>query len=189
MTTPVDEPPPLDRYRSYLHLLARMQLDRRLQGKLDPSDVVQQTLLQAHRARGQFRGHDAGQLAAWLRRILARNLTHAARDFTRAKRDVTRERSIEASLGDSAARLNQWLEDQQQSSPSQKAERHEQLLQMAEALDALPPFQREAIVLHYWQDWSLAEIARHLDRSSSAVAGLLHRGLKTMRATMPPPAE
>jgi RNA polymerase sigma-70 factor (ECF subfamily) len=178
-----EEQPSLDRYRSYLHLLASMQLDRRLRGKLDASDVVQQTLLQAHRARTQFRGDSPGQLAAWLRQILAHNLAHAARDYTRAKRDVTRERSFEASLGASAARLNQWVAAQQ-SSPSQKVERGEQLIQLAEALGTLPDAQREAIVLHYWQDWSLAEIGNHLDRSPSAVAGLLHRGLKKLRMTL-----
>ena len=178
-----EDQPSLDRYRSYLHLLASMQLDRRLRGKLDASDVVQQTLLQAHRARPQFRGESPGQLAAWLRQILAHNLAHASRDYTRAKRDVTRERSLEASVGASAARLNQWIEAQQ-SSPSQKAERGEQLLQLAEALDTLPEAQREAIVLHYWQDWSLAEIGTRLDRSPAAVAGLLHRGLKKLRGTL-----
>jgi RNA polymerase sigma-70 factor (ECF subfamily) len=183
MSETSDDQPPLDRYRSYLHLLASMQLDRRLRGKLDASDVVQQTLLQAHRAQAQFRGDSPGQLAAWLRQILAHNLAHASRDYTRAKRDVTRERSLEASLGASAARLNQWVAAQQ-SSPSQKVERSEQLLQLAEALDALPEAQREAIVLHYWQDWPLAEIGTHLGRSPAAVAGLLHRGLKKLRATL-----
>ena len=59
----------LDRFRSYLLLLA--QLDRQFQGKLDASDVVQQTLLEAHQGLAQFRGQDAGQKAAWLRQILA----------------------------------------------------------------------------------------------------------------------
>ena len=179
---PGDEPS-LDRYRSYLCLLARMQLGQRLQGKLDASDVVQQTLLQAHQAMGQFRGQDSGQLAAWLRQILAHNLAHVWRDFARAKRDVARERSLEASLDASAARLNQWLQDQQ-SSPSQKAERSELLLLLAQALDTLPEPQREAIVLHYWQDWPLARIGAHLGRSPAAVAGLLHRGLKKLRTTL-----
>jgi RNA polymerase sigma-70 factor (ECF subfamily) len=160
-----------------------MQLDRRLQGKLDASDVVQQTLLQAHRARGQFRGQSPGELAAWLRQILARNLAHAGRDYGRAKRDVARERSFEASLGASAHRLGQWIAAQQ-SSPSQKAERSEQLLQLAEALETLSEAQKEAIVLHYWQEWSLSQIAAHLGRSPSAVAGLLHRGLKKLRGTL-----
>lgn len=176
-------PQTLDRFRSYLRLLARMQLDRRLQAKLDPSDVVQQTLLHAHRARQAFRGQTDAELAAWLRQILARNLAHAVRDFGREKRNVARERSLQAELDASSARLAAWLAADQ-SSPSQRAVRNEQVLQMAEAIDALPEAQREAIELHYWQNWSLAEIAGHLGRSKPAVAGLLHRGLKTLKQQM-----
>jgi RNA polymerase sigma-70 factor (ECF subfamily) len=94
----------LERYRAYLRLLARMLLDPRLQSKLDPSDVVQQTLLQAHQARNDFRGRSEAELAAWLRQILARNLAHAVRDLGRAKRDIGRERSLEAALDASSAR-------------------------------------------------------------------------------------
>ncbi len=173
----------LDRFRSYLRLLARMELDRRLQAKLDPSDVVQQTLLQAHRARQAFRGQTDAELAAWLRQILARNLAHAVRDFGREKRNVARERSLQAELEASSARLEAWLAADQ-SSPSQRAVRNELVLRMAEAIDALPEAQREAIELHYWQNWSLAEIGRHLGRSKPAVAGLLHRGLKTLKQQM-----
>ena len=59
--------------------------------------------------------------------------------------------------------------------------RSERLLRLAEALEALPEAQREAVELHYWQGWSLAEIAAHLDRSTAAIAGLLQRGLKKLR--------
>src|SRR5262245_57466232 len=115
----------LEGYRSYLRLLARLHLDQRLQGKLDPSDVVQQTLLEAYQGLGQFRGQGEAQQAAWLRQILARNLANAVRDLGRARRDVRRERSLEAELADSAARLGVWLAAEQ-SSPSQHVERKEQ---------------------------------------------------------------
>jgi RNA polymerase sigma-70 factor (ECF subfamily) len=170
----------LERFRAYLRLLARMQMDPRLQGKLDPSDLVQQTLLQALQALDQFRGHSDRELAAWLRQILAHKMTNAARDLGRAKRAVARECSLEAALEQSSARLEAWLAAEQ-SSPSQEAQRKEQVLRMAEALAQLPEAQREALTLHYLQGWSLDDIGQYLGRSPAAVAGLIKRGLKQLR--------
>ena len=118
--------PNLERYRSYLRLLAEARLDRRLRAKLDASDVVQQTMLHAHRAWRQFRGTSDGELAAWLRQILARNLLHCVRDFRRAKRDVSCERSLAAACDESSARLEAWLAAEE-SSPSQQVQRTEPL--------------------------------------------------------------
>lgn len=170
----------LERFREYLSLLARLHVDPRLQSKLDASDIVQQTMLEAHEARGQFRGGSDGEWIAWLRQILVRNLSNALRDFGRAKRDVTREWSIQAAIDDSSSRLESWLAAEQ-SSPSQRAERSEQVLRLAEALAVLPADQRTVLELRHLQGRSLAEIARHIGRTPPAVAGLLHRGLKTMR--------
>ena len=173
----------LDQFRSYLKFLARVQLDPRVRVKVDDSDLVQQTLLAAHRAMGEFRGSTPDEMAAWLRQILARNLTHAIRDLHRDKRDIERERSLEALLSESSSRLEGWLADEQ-SSPSQRAERNERMLRVADAVEALPEAQRDAIALHYWQGWSPTEIAAHLDRSPAAVAGLLLRGLKKLRTVL-----
>jgi RNA polymerase sigma-70 factor (ECF subfamily) len=170
----------LERYRAYLCLLARCQLDGRWQDKLDASDLVQQTLLEAHQKREQFRGHTAAEEAAWLRQMLAHNLADAVRALGRARRDVALERSLDAALGASSCRLEQWLAAEQ-SSPSQHAVKNEQLLRLAAAIAQLPDGQRQAVVLHHLQGRSLAELAAHLDRSESAVAGLLHRGLKRLR--------
>jgi RNA polymerase sigma-70 factor (ECF subfamily) len=179
--TSQDGEQPLERFRSYLQLLARLHLDPRLRGKLDASDVVQQTLLQAHQAQEQFRGQTDGEQAAWLRQIMARNLAHAVRDFGRGKRDLAREQSLDAALDASSARLEAWLAAEQ-SSPSQRAERKEQAVALAAALEQLPEAQRDAVVLHYFQGCTVAEIGRQLNRSPEAVAGLLHRGLKQLRA-------
>lgn len=173
----------LERFRAYLRFLAQAQLDPRLQVKVDASDLVQQTFLQAYQALGQFRGQTEAELAAWLRQILARNLAHAARDFGRDRRDLDRERALAVSLDDSSSRLQCWLADDQ-SSPSDKADRNEQVVRLADALSALPDAQREALVLHYWHDWSAPEIARHLGRTTTAVAGLLKRGLQQLRQRM-----
>src|ERR1700740_2987619 len=90
----------LERFRGYLRLLAGLQLSPQLQAKLDASDLVQQALLRAYQAEGQFRGRTPAERAAWLRRILARTLADAVRDLHREKRDVNRERSLERALED-----------------------------------------------------------------------------------------
>jgi RNA polymerase sigma-70 factor (ECF subfamily) len=170
----------LERYRQYLALLARLQLDPRLRGKIDLSGVVQQTLLEAFQARSHFPAQDAAQQTAWLRRILANNLADEIRKLSTGKRDLHRERSLEAALAESSARLEGWLAAEQ-SSPSQQVQRQEQALRLAEALNRLPEAQREALVLQHWHGWSLADIARHLGRTPAAVAGLLKRGLRQLR--------
>jgi RNA polymerase sigma-70 factor (ECF subfamily) len=179
---PAEEGPgvALERFRDYLRLLARLQIEPRLQSKLDPSDLVQLTLLKAHQAQDQFRGQSTAEKAAWLRQILARTLANALRDLGRAKRDVGLERSLEGSLGASSSRLQVWLVADE-ATPSQQAERNEQLLQLAEAMAALPEIQREALLMRHCQGWSVADIGRHLGRSRAAVASLLRRGLKQLR--------
>jgi RNA polymerase sigma-70 factor (ECF subfamily) len=173
----------LENFRSYLRVLARMQLNPRLARKVDASDMVQQTLLQAHRAIDQFRGDSPAAMAGWLRQILARNLAHAHRDYTRDKRDMNRERSLEASLANSSMCLQRWLASDD-SSPSDQVMRAERLLALGAAVEELPEHQREAVIRHYFQQQSLAEIGEHLDRSPAAVAGLLHRGLKKLRENL-----
>jgi RNA polymerase sigma-70 factor (ECF subfamily) len=173
----------LERFRAYLRLLARMQLPPRLRSKMDESDIVQQTMLQAHRAQAAFRGRSEAEFAAWLRQILARNLSHALRDHTRGKRDVSKERSLEAAIDASSARLEDWLAADQ-TSIGAKAIRNERVLRLAEVIETLPPAQREAVELHYWHGWPLPEIAERLERTPAAVAGLLHRGLKAIKEKM-----
>lgn len=180
-TTPSDDA--LERYRPYLRLLARLQMHRRLQAKVDASDVVQQTMLHAHQARAGFRGTTDAERAAWLRQILARNLAHLVRDFGRDKRDCSREQSLQQSLDQSSARLEAFLAADQ-SSPSQRAARNEDVLRLSAALEQLPDAQRRAVELHYWEGWTVAQIAETLGRSTAAVGGLLHRGLSALRTEL-----
>ncbi|MGD0043460.1 MAG: sigma-70 family RNA polymerase sigma factor [Isosphaeraceae bacterium] len=102
------------------------------------------------------------------------------------KRDVRRDRSLTTALDESASRLGDWLTTQE-SSPSQKVIRQEQMLRIAGALASLSENQRRVIELHQLQGWTLAEIAHELDTSKAAVAGLLHRGLKALRAEFEEP--
>jgi len=170
----------LERFRDYLHLMARLQLDQALQGKVDLSGVVQQTLLEAHGALAPHPDPQAVLKAAWLRQILANNLRDEVRKLGTAARAVERERPLETALAESSSRIGAWLAANQ-SSPSQKAIRQEELLALAAALAFLPADQRQAVELHHLKGLPLAAVAEHLARSKGAVAQLLFRGLKKLR--------
>jgi RNA polymerase sigma-70 factor (ECF subfamily) len=169
-----------EQYRGYLRVLAELNLPAHLRAKLDPSDVVQQTLLKAHENRAQFRGESEAEAAGWLRAILANTLAEAARAFGRQQRDLTREQSLEAAVEESSARLEAWLAANQ-SSPSAAASRHEQLVRMAGAIDRLPEDQRRAVELRHLRGQTVAEIAAQMGRTEVAVAGLIRRGLQRLR--------
>ena len=169
----------LDQFRSYLYLLARAHLGSKLRQQIDASDLVQQTLMDAHAKKDQFRGDTDAQRAAWLRQILAHNLADALRHQHRAKRDVSRQQPLEAAIDDSFCRTERWLEARQ-SSPSQHVTNKEELLRLADALTELPDAQRDAVILRHLQGLSLAEVARELGRTEAAVAGLVYRGLNRL---------
>jgi RNA polymerase sigma-70 factor (ECF subfamily) len=158
----------LERYRSYLLLLARLHLG----GRDGASDVVQQTMLEA--VQGDCRAATDAERAAWLRRALANNLADADRARHRQKRDVSRE--VDAS----AARLND-LVAATGPSPSGEACRREDALTLATALEQLPDAQREAVVLQHWHGLTLAAIGERMGKTPVAVAGLLKRGLKRLK--------
>ncbi len=172
----------LERFRAYLGLLARLEVAPRLRDKVDLSGVVQQTLLEAHQGLMEHPRQDRSEAeaVAWLRSILSHNLADVLRKLTARKRDVRLEWSLDSALDQSASRVEQWLAAEQ-SSPSQHAIRQEELLRMAESLASLPESKRRAIELHHLEGRPLAEIAAELGSTKAAVAGLLHRGLKTLR--------
>jgi RNA polymerase sigma-70 factor (ECF subfamily) len=170
----------LEKFRSYLRLLAGLQMDTRLQGKLGPSDLVQQTLLEAHASRQAIAGRNDAEVACWLRRILANNLADAVRSYTAAARDVALERSLEAALAESSAQLDAWLVSDRPG-PEDGVARQEQLLRLADALAQVPEDQRTALDLKHLRGLSVEEVARQMGRSGAAVAGLLRRGLQRLR--------
>jgi RNA polymerase sigma-70 factor, ECF subfamily len=171
----------LEEYREYLRLLAGLQLHPRLRGQLDPSDIVQQTLLKAHEKHEQFRGSTDHELRGWLRSILARSLFDAARGHRRRQGDAIR--SLEAALEESSARLEAILASEQ-SSPSQKAMRAERFVELATSLRGLPDDQRTALELRYLRGMSVAAVAEEMGRSPVSVTGLLYRGTRALRVSM-----
>jgi RNA polymerase sigma-70 factor (ECF subfamily) len=176
----------LESYRDYLRLLAGLQLPPALRGQVDPSDMVQDTLLKAHENVDQFRGHTEAELAGWLRRILLNHLTETMRRVGAPASHRVEARLLEESLEHSSAQLEGWLASEH-SSPSEKAIRHEELLRLSRALLQLPQNQRTALELKHLQSWSVEAISRHMGLTKLAVGGLLRRGMKKLRELMEEP--
>lgn len=173
----------LERFRNYLRFLADIKLDRRLRRRIDPSDIVQETLLKAYAGWGTFAGDDPAQRVAWLRQILMRTILHALRDARRAKRDIAREQCLDGLLDESSRRIEHWLAADE-ASPSAAVQQAEELMRVADAVYQLPEAERVAVVGYYWQGGTLTEISGELGRSAPAVAGLVHRGLRRLRGKL-----
>jgi RNA polymerase sigma-70 factor (ECF subfamily) len=178
----------LERFQGYLVAIARLQVAARpwLAARLDADDLVQQTLLKAHAARDQFRGQSPAEMAAWLRQILTRTLANELRASGQARRDTAAERSLEAELDASSCRLDAWLAADQ-SSPSAPVHRQERAGALAAAVDALPPDQREVVLLKHCHGLALDDIAARTGKTVAAVAGLLRRGLARLRDLLDEP--
>jgi RNA polymerase sigma-70 factor (ECF subfamily) len=174
----------LELYRNYLHLLARTQIDLHLQGRASPSDVVQQTFLQACAKFAQFRGGSEQELLAWLRRILVNTLAQLVEKQVMArKRDVRREVSVERlvqNLEDSTAAFEAALASPH-SSPSAQAERRELAARVADQLARLPEHYREVIVLRNLEGLPFSEVAHRMKRTAGAVRLLWLRALDQLR--------
>lgn len=182
---PADSAAPTDdwliRFRPWLGLIARMQVESRFQGKFDPSDVVQQTLLEAWRSAPKFRGSTEAERVAWLRKILAHVLAHEVRRYKGTyKRDLGREFSIERSLAKSSQQLNAVFVSAVPS-PSQGAAKQEQQVVLADMLEELSPDYRQVIILRNLEGLSHNEVAQRMGKSVGAVRMLWVRALQELR--------
>jgi RNA polymerase sigma-70 factor (ECF subfamily) len=172
----------MEHYRPFLLIVSRRNL-----GAASPdtsySDVTQQTLMEACQAFDRFSGSTEPEFSAWIKRIHDHNLVDAGR-----KRQVARKHKLAPAQpfysADGSASFC-WREPAaEQSSASQKFLRGERALRLAELMQSLPEMQREAVRMRHLEGWPVEEIARELDRSISATAGLIKRGLKALREKM-----
>jgi len=179
----------LQRFRPFLKALAERELQASLRQKVDASDVVQQTMLQAVESEHQWRGQGDAAKAGWLKAILL-NVTHGlSRRFHRLGRNVDRERSLERRPGGSGSNgdtsgVNVQDLDGGHTSPSLALQSHEDRERILGAIEKLSPEQKQVLLLRYWEDHSLAEIAERLGKTPDAVAGLLYRAMKVMRSEL-----
>jgi RNA polymerase sigma-70 factor (ECF subfamily) len=174
----------LEKHSAYLTLLARLQINRRLQGKVDPADLVQETFLEAHKHFPIFRGKSAAEFACWIRQILAGVLSNVVRRYMGAQsRDVRLERQLVWELDHTSQVLDRGLVGRQ-SSPSQQAARNEQGLVLAEALHRLPPDYRDVIVARQLEGRTFPEVATLMGRSEDSVQKLWVRALAQLKKIM-----
>ena len=171
-------------FRNYLTLLAKLQIGRRLQGKADASDLVQETYVDAHRDFPQFRGGTEGELVSWLREIMARNLADLVRRFQGAqRRDVRLERRLAQELDQTSRLLDRGLVAREKS-PSQEVAHREQSVLLADAIEGLPPDYNQVIVLRHFDGQTFPEIARQMGRSLDSVEKLWVRALVRLRKAL-----
>jgi RNA polymerase sigma-70 factor (ECF subfamily) len=171
----------LQKYRGYLTLLARLYMRRRLQGRFDPSDLAQETCLEAYRNFATFRGDSEAQLVAWLKRILDSKGAQLIRQFYQTQsRAVAREEPLIESVDASSAAIER-LADQTGLSPSQVSQRKESAVRLSDAISTLGDAEREVIILHGLEEVPMPEVAERLNRTLDGVWKLWARGLLKLR--------
>jgi RNA polymerase sigma-70 factor, Planctomycetaceae-specific subfamily 1 len=171
----------LELYRNYLRLLARIEIGRRLQGKVDASDLVQETFLEAHRNFARFQGNEEPQLVHWLRQILAARVANVVRRYFGTQgRDVRLEQELAVELENSSRMLGHELAASI-ASPSQQAVQREQAVLLADALERLPVDYRDVIVLRHLEGLTFPEVARRMERTQDSVEKLWLRALARLR--------
>src|SRR5262249_17022987 len=164
--------------------LARLQVGRRLRGKVDAADVVQDTFLKASRDFAEFHGRTEDELASWLRQILAYTVANLVRHYLGTRR---RDQRLERELADELDRSSRALDGgllARGSSPSQQATRREQAVLLADALDRLPDDYREVLILRHLEELSFLDVARRMNRSLDSVKNLWTRALARLRRTL-----
>ena len=166
----------------YVAVIARANLESWLRAKVDPSDLVQQTMLEAYRAFGEFRGQTSGEWLAWLRSILRHNAAEFVRHYHGVKkRNAARE--VRIGIGSSAGH-GVYEPFDSRATPSSAAVQREEALRLADAISVLPPDYQDVIMLRHGQRLPFDEIARRMSRSRPAVQMLWLRALRKLQESL-----
>lgn len=171
--------------RDYLGLMARAQIESCIRAKVDASDLVQQTLLEAYRDFDHFTGESSKEWIAWLKRILTHNATDYIRRYRLSKkRQVGREVPIRRPgdtdvLGFGAPEPKGDVE-----TPSEVLMRADDELRVAAAMMHLSEDHREVVMLRNFQHLSFNEVAERMERTRPAVQMLWMRALKCLEVEL-----
>jgi RNA polymerase sigma-70 factor, ECF subfamily len=168
-------------YENYLKMLAKVQIGRSLQGKVDACDLVQETFMEAHRAIRRFEGSDPNQFVAWLKSILSTRLANTMRHYLGTQsRDIRLEQRIQEELDQSSLSFGGIVVDPN-SSPSQHVAGEEQSRLVAEALSRLPDTYRQVIILRHLESMTFPQVAQAMGRSVDSVEKLWLRGMAKLK--------
>jgi RNA polymerase sigma-70 factor (ECF subfamily) len=174
----------LGRYRGRLRQMVGVRLDRRLLARLDPSDVVQEVLMEAHNRLDDYLSHRPLPFYPWLRQIAWQRLVKIHQHHHARKRRVTSEGPALLNLPDeSVADLAERLAASG-TSPSRHALREELRQRVRGALGRLGERDREVLVLRYLEQMSLAEIAAVQETTEGAVKARHARALLRLQALL-----
>ena len=166
-----------DRCRNYVNIIARTQMETWMRTKVDASDLVQQTLMEAHQGFEQFRGNNEGEWLAWLKQILSRNTTDFMRHYRTAKRAVGKEVNLTQNQDN---QTQAWDLTDALPTASQLLMQHESQLQLADAIAKLSPDYQEVIHLRNLQQLSFNEVAERMGRTRPATQMLWMRALQKL---------
>ena len=179
----------LTRHRARLRQMVEARLDRRVRGRVDPSDVLQDGFADAVARMPGYLTDPKLPLFLWLRLIIGERLAKIHRDHLGAQvRDAAREVSLYRGpmpAASSAALAAHLLG--KETSPTQAAARAERLVRLQEALNALDPLDREILSLRHFEELSHAEAARVLEIQEAAAAKRYVRALKRLKDVLNAP--
>ena len=160
------------RYRSYLEFVGGQEINADVQRKLGTSDIVQETMLQAHQSIGSFTGTTEPQFRHWIRQILMHEIVDACRRFQTQKREVNRECTLDSELP---------LPPDDAKTPRSAAVAEEEARLLAEAMQRLPAEYAEVIQLRNFDGLPLAEVADQMNRTTDAARKLWARAVERLK--------
>jgi RNA polymerase sigma-70 factor, ECF subfamily len=169
----------LEGCRNYVKLMARSQVETWMNAKVDASDLVQQTLLEAYQGLASFEGNSEAEWYAWIKQILAHNTQDFIRQFRTAKRDAKKEVRLNSQR--SADSVPQMDLSAQLQTPSQLMIQDEREFELANAIAQLNDDYQEVIQLRNLQRLPFDEVAERMGRSRGAVQMLWARALKQLQ--------
>lgn len=173
----------LEMYRSYLSLIATLQLNGQFQDKFSASDVVQASFLKAQSRFEDFRGSSESELTAWLRKILVTQLLMEIRRYSVQARDVRMEQRLHQQTDQSSVMLAGMLVGNVET-PSQMVMKRERAVILADALAQLPENYRQVILLRHIRGYRFSEVAREMDQTVDSVKAVWRRAISRLRRTL-----